>query len=246
MAQITDFVTGFSGPIGMALNGDDLYVVDVVASKIVKIDLTATPPTATDVVTGLTKPIQFVLNGDDLYISESVSNSRISKIDITDPSPTATAVVSTGIPNFITLYENEIYISDQTEKKITKFDITAAKPTKIDVVTELNQPAGIAIKDDILYISVYSLRKVVSTQLTLSSNEGMFAENIRLFPNPSSAFVEVSGLSKTNHFKIYNTLGKEVSSGFISTNEKIDVGDLTPGLYILKLGSERAFKLVIE
>ena len=74
----------------------------------------------------------------------------------------------------------------------------------------------------------------------------MFAENIRLFPNPSSAFVEVSGLSKTNHFKIYNTLGKEVSSGFISTNEKIDVGDLTPGLYILKLGSERAFKLVIE
>ena len=330
MAQITDFVTGFSGPIGMALNGDDLYVVDVVASKIVKIDLTATPPTATDVVTGLsdprqllidgndiyvaetnynkiskidltdtppkartlitdlsgpqgmilignelyiaeiygdkiskiniedstpttvdvitglTKPIQFVLNGDDLYISESVSNSRISKIDITDPSPTATAVVSTGIPNFITLYENEIYISDQTEKKITKFDITAAKPTKIDVVTELNQPAGIAIKDDILYISEYSLRKIVSTQLTLSSNEGMFAENIRLFPNPSSAFVEVSGLSKTNHFKIYNTLGKEVSSGFISTNKKIDVGDLTPGLYILKLGSERAFKLVIE
>jgi len=40
MAQITDFVTGFSGPIGMALNGDDLYVVDIVASKIVKIDLT--------------------------------------------------------------------------------------------------------------------------------------------------------------------------------------------------------------
>lgn len=52
MAQITDFVTGFSGPIGMALNGNDLYVVDIVASKIVKIDLTATPPTATDVVTG--------------------------------------------------------------------------------------------------------------------------------------------------------------------------------------------------
>lgn len=263
MAQITDFVTGFSGPIGMALNGNDLYVVDVVASKIVKIDLTATPPTATDVVTGLSdprqllidgndiyvaetnynkiskidltdtppkartlitdlsgpqgmilignelyiaeiygdkiskiniedstpttvdvitglnKPIQFVLNGDDLYISEPGSNSRISKIDITDPSPTATAVVSTGIPNFITLYENEIYISDQTEKKITKFDITAAKPTKIDVVTELNQPAGIAIKDDILYISEYTLRKIVSTQLTLSSNEGMFAENIR-------------------------------------------------------------------
>ena len=330
MAQITDFVTGFSGPIGMALNGDDLYVVDVVASKIVKIDLTATQPTATDVVTGLsdprqllidgnhiyvaetnynkiskidltdtppkartlitdlsgpqgmilignelyiaeidggkiskiniedstpttvdvitglTRPIQFVLNGDDLYIAEAGSNSRISKIDITDPSPTATTVVSASIPNFIIQYENEIYISEQGKKRITKFDITATTPTKVDVIIELDLQAGIAIKDDILYISEYTLRKIVSTQLTLSANENPFAENISLFPNPSSAFVEVSGLPQSDEYFIYNTLGEEISTGFISTNEKIDVGDLTPGLYILKLGSERTFKLVIE
>jgi hypothetical protein len=65
----------------------------------------------------------------------------------------------------------------------------------------------------------------VSTQLTLSSNEGVFAESIRLFPNPSSAFIEVSGLSQSEEYIIYNTLGKEVSSGVISANEKIDVGE---------------------
>ena len=74
MAQITDFVTGFFGPIGMALNGDDLYVVDVVASKIVKIDLTATPPTATDVVTGLSDPRQLLIDGNHIYVAETNYN----------------------------------------------------------------------------------------------------------------------------------------------------------------------------
>ena len=80
----------------------------------------------------------------------------------------------------------------------------------------------------------------------LSTNAIEHKNALQLLPNPSTDFIEISGLSKTNQFKIYNTLGKEVSSGVISANEKIDVGDLTPGLYILKLGSERTFKLVIE
>ena len=150
-------------------------------------------------------------------------------------------------PASIVLYENEIYILENTAKKVSKFDVTATTPTKTDVVTGLEDyPLGMAINDNIIYISEIDLGKIVSSQLPLSTNEGSLTENISLFPNPSSAFIEVSGLSQSDEYIIYNTLGKEVSTGDISTTEKIDVSDLTPGFYILKLCSGKAFRFVRE
>ena len=81
--------------------------------------------------------------------------------------------------------------------------------------------------------------------VALSTN-AIEKRSIGLLSNPSTDFIEFSGLSQSYAYNIYNTLGKEVSSGVVSANEKIDVRDLTPGLYILKLGSERTFKLIIK
>ncbi|MGB2100148.1 MAG: T9SS type A sorting domain-containing protein [Flavobacteriaceae bacterium] len=242
-----DVVTGLSGPQGMALNGNDLFIAESNGNKISKIDITDSPPTATDVVTDLFSPRQLVLNGDDLYIAEYLGN-KISKIDISAASPSATEVLWAGAPTFILLHENEIYIAEEAARDIiSKFDVRDANPTKTDVVTGLTTPRGIVIKDDIIYITVGNISgKVVSSQLPLSTNGGSLTENISLFPNPSSAFVEVSGLSQSDEYIIYNTLGKEVSTGDISSSEKIDVSDLIPGFYILKLGSGKAFRFVRE
>lgn len=143
---------------------------------------------------------------------------------MTDTPPKArTLITDLSGPQGMILIGNELYIAEMN--KISKINIEDSTPTTVDVITGLTSPIQFVLNGDDLYISEYTLRKIVSTQLTLSSNEGVYAENIRLFPNPSSAFIEVSGLSQSEEFIIYNTLGEEVSTGFISTNEKIDVGD---------------------
>jgi len=114
-----------------------------------------------------------VLNGNDLYIAE---RNKISKIDITDTTPTAIHVVTASHPNSIILVGNDIYIAEETGDKISKFDITDTTPSTTEVVTGLNYPAGIAIKNNIIYISEPKLTKIVSAQITLSLNENLFTK----------------------------------------------------------------------
>lgn len=70
-------------------------------------------------------------------------------------------------------------------------------------------------------------------------------KTIKLFPNPSSDFIEISGLSKKENFEINNTAGQLVKKGVVLANEKINILDLPKGDYLLKLGSEnRTIKFI--
>ena len=240
----TDVVTDLSNPQGLLVIGDGLFIAEAGAGKISKIDISVNSATIMDVIINLSYPTELALHGNDLYIADSGRNN-IGKIDHRAITPTLSEVVAASGPLSIVQYENEIYILENAAKKVSKFDATATSPTKTDVVTGLEDSAvGMAINDNVIYISEIDLGKIVSTQLSLSTNEGSLTENISLFPNPSSSFIEVSGLSQSDEYIIYNTLGKEVSTGDISTTEKIDVSDLPPGFYILKLGSGKAFRFV--
>ena len=68
--------------------------------------------------------------------------------------------------------------------------------------------------------------------------------NINLFPNPAVDFVQISGLTKTKNYEVYNILGKRVLEGTISDNQKINIQNFTNGLYFLKLGNENILKLI--
>jgi hypothetical protein len=70
------------------------------------------------------------------------------------------------------------------------------------------------------------------------------ANIISLFPNPSSNFIQLSGLTKTENYKMYNVLGAEVKQGEVFENEKINTSDLTKGVYFLKLENGNTIKFV--
>jgi hypothetical protein len=57
---------------------------------------------------------------------------------------------------------------------------------------------------------------------------------IKLFPNPSEAFINISGLTKVENYAIYDVLGRKINAGNISDKDKIDIQNLTNGLYFLK------------
>ena len=80
----------------------------------------------------------------------------------------------------------------------------------------------------------------------LSTDNIELENELKIFPNPSTDFVQVSGLTSSVDYKIYNVLGAEVAQGVISDQEIIDVNDFSNGLYVLQLDDQRVFKFIKE
>ena len=72
------------------------------------------------------------------------------------------------------------------------------------------------------------------------------SKNLSIFPNPSSDFIQVSGLSEKLNYRLYNAIGSEIKSGVFSNNEKIDIKNLTIGLYFLKFNNGNILKFIKE
>lgn len=69
---------------------------------------------------------------------------------------------------------------------------------------------------------------------------------ITFYPNPSSDFIEVVGLTESESYIIYDKLGAKVKSGSISDQNEIDIRDFSNGLYFLKFDNRRTFKFIKE
>ena len=85
-----------------------------------------------------------------------------------------------------------------------------------------------------------------STDQSLSINEFELENSIKLFPNPSSEFIEVSGLTENEKYSIYNILGSEIENGIVSNNEQIDIRNFAKGLFFLKFKNGTTIKFLKE
>lgn len=85
-----------------------------------------------------------------------------------------------------------------------------------------------------------------STDQNLSTTEFELKNSIKLYPNPSSVFIQVSGLTENANYRIYNVLGAEVNQGIVSDNEPIDIKNFTSGLYFLNLDNGNTIKFIKE
>jgi len=88
--------------------------------------------------------------------------------------------------------------------------------------------------------------RLIVTSNTLSTVEYQIEKSIKFHPNPSKDFIQISGLIKTEGYKLYNTLGAELSKGNISDNEKIDIRNLKGGLFFLKFENGNTIKFIKE
>ena len=69
-------------------------------------------------------------------------------------------------------------------------------------------------------------------------------KQIRVFPNPATNIINISGLDTIRDYTIYTVLGKEVKKGKVNQYEKIEVSDLEKGLYLLKLSNGKTMKFI--
>lgn len=85
----------------------------------------------------------------------------------------------------------------------------------------------------------YNIQKESTIVLSTNSSLGIFdlkAENINLTlnPNPSNNFIKISGLTKSEKYTIYNSLGAKMISGEVLNNQNINILSLTNGLYLIR------------
>ena len=83
-----------------------------------------------------------------------------------------------------------------------------------------------------------------STDQTTNSTDFAFDNLIRLFPNPSKDYIQISGLIKTGNYEVYNILGRRVMEGMVSDKQKINVQNLKNGVYFFKLENETVLKFI--
>jgi len=80
----------------------------------------------------------------------------------------------------------------------------------------------------------------------LSTIEYQVENSIKFHPNPSKDFIQISGLTKTEGYKLYNILGSEITNGIISNDDKINIQGLTNGLYFLKFDNGKTIEFIKE
>lgn len=76
-----------------------------------------------------------------------------------------------------------------------------------------------------------------------------FKENhptLKISPNPSVDRIQISGLTKSENYTIYNILGAQVITGSVFNNETIDIKNIANGMYILKLENRNPIKFLKE
>lgn len=124
-------------------------------------------------------------------------------------------------------------------------DVTATVPGISGVEVDLNW-------SDVTQITIFSASGLdwfgvddIYSDYGLSTPE--FSETktrLKLYPNPTTDYIQISNLNTTENFKVYNVLGSEVISGQVSQNEKIDIHNLSNGMYLLMLDSGETMKFL--
>ena len=80
--------------------------------------------------------------------------------------------------------------------------------------------------------------------VTLGAVNYAAIENIGIHPNPTDDFIQFYGLIKPQGYSIYNILGKEMITGNVGNNQKIEVKSLKSGIYFIKTEHGKRFKFI--
>lgn len=97
---------------------------------------------------------------------------------------------------------------------------------------------------NIQQIIINFINEYVDSALSIADNS--FTQKIEIYPNPSSEYIQISGLSLEENYRIYNILGSKVKNGIIHDNEQIDIRDLNKGIYLLEFDNGSRVKFIKE
>ncbi|PHS66913.1 MAG: hypothetical protein COB12_05645 [Flavobacterium sp.] len=242
-------VENVSSAFDLEMYGNELYIAQFGLDRIIKIDISILNPPIVEVINGIETPYALELVEDDLYIATYVED-KVLKIDLTDPNPIVINVISNLLlPIGLAHRGYELHIAEAGQSngqdRISKIDMRNSNPVRETVVNGLYNPTqGLEIYNDVLYIAEnFKISKFELPPLSISDFD---KEKINVYPNPASDFIQISGLRNTVNYSIYSISGAILEKGIVKKNEKINVQDLSAGIYFLILNESKIIKVIKE
>lgn len=77
---------------------------------------------------------------------------------------------------------------------------------------------------------------------SLSISENIYNNKQILYPNPSNNFIKITNSNTKENYKIYNTLGLLSKEGQL--NDRINIQNLNPGFYFLKIENKSPIRFI--
>jgi hypothetical protein len=72
-----------------------------------------------------------------------------------------------------------------------------------------------------------------------STSLDLVADELKVFPNPTTDYFQISNGSNIKKIVVYNIFGKEVKTFFHYNNAQHEVSDIKSGMYIVKMIDEK-------
>jgi sugar lactone lactonase YvrE len=242
-ANLIDVAINIDQPSGIAFRNNELFITSRSVGKIVKIDYTQTNPTPVDVITNIPNtPVDgMAFKGDELYFT---NGGTISKINVTETTPTITDVLTDAGAGHIVIDGDFLYFSQPSNSKVSRINLTQSTPVAFDFLTFTQDPWGMIIDGNGLYIAEQNGDRVVRYDLATLGVDETSKETFTYYPNPTSDYLHIAGLKKNTSYILTDQQGKEVMSGTLATVDKLYLSNVASGVYFLKLNNYEVKKIV--
>ena len=76
------------------------------------------------------------------------------------------------------------------------------------------------------------------------SNDDFEYDTVKIYPNPASDFITISGLKNKENYIVYDVLGTEILKGIIIEEGEIRIKNFSNGLYFLRFDNGNTIKFI--
>lgn len=141
-------------------------------------------------------------------------------------------------------------LSELESLTFSSFRTAVGKPRNV-----VGKKLVLHITDENIYLSVeftswsqgsgggFSYKRSTNNTTT-SIKENISQEKTNVFPNPSAAFIQITGLSKVQNYEIFDVVGSKIKQGILEKNKRIETKDFKKGVYFLRLENGKSLRFL--
>lgn len=195
-----------------------------------------------------------IQNGLLYYSTQSDFNNpvfQIFSLDITQPASVPQLVTTTPERAWTFAIEgNELYIASDQNDTVYLKNLSDGNTDEATIVRTLDLGGdtniySIDVEDNFFYFSATGdqggIFRINTENLSVGDNQ---LSEVKLFPNPSSQYLNMTGVNTTTAYNILDLNGKQILTGLINTDAPIDVSALATGVYFINISETGTLKFI--
>lgn len=137
----------------------------------------------------------------------------------------------------------EVFLNGALVRTHSTAGTTCACPT-IESNPNITKNIQVTVTPAIVAAYVIGGVNTLSVTTRVLSVEQFNYDTIKVYLNPTSDFITITGLNNTMNYSIHNVLGIEILNGTINDYDKIDIKNFSTGLYFLKFENGDTHKFI--